>query len=147
MDDPLRMLLVVRRGAIATLARGAELAGAAAVACVRTFAADERFAEDVAAWRRRPGKVTLRARGGQWPQLLAEAPHVLAGDPDGEAVAAVPPSRRSGRGELFERLQAMTSALAPPPDGVDRDPVRVTYLVNPRPVSYTHLTLPTNREV
>ena len=126
------MLLVVRRGAIATLARGAELAGAAAVACVRTFAADERFAEDVAAWRRRPGKVTLRARGGQWPQLLAEAPHVLAGDPEGEAVAAVPPSRRSARGELFERLQAMTSALTPPPDRVDPDPVRVTYLVNPR---------------
>jgi len=126
------MLLVVRRGAIATLARGAELAGAAAVACVRTFAADERFAEDVAAWRRRPGKVTLRARGGQWPQLLAEAPHVLAGDPDGEAVAAVPPSRRSARGELFERLQAMTSALTPPPDRVDPDPARVTYLVNPR---------------
>ena len=91
------MLLVVRRGAIATLARGAELAGAAAVACVRTFAADERFAEDVAAWRRRPGKVTLRARGGQWPQLLAEAPHVLAGDPDARRSprcrrAAAPPA-------------------------------------------------------
>src|SRR3954466_267349 len=79
MDDPLRMLLVVRRGPIATIARGAELAGAAAVRCVRTFAADERFAEDVAAWRRRPGKVTLRARGGQWAPLLAETPHVLDG--------------------------------------------------------------------
>jgi hypothetical protein len=132
MDDPLRMLLVVRRGAIATIARGAELAGAAAVRCVRTFAADDEFAEDLAAWRRRPGKVTLRARGGQWPQLLAEAPHVLAGEADGAAVAAVPPSRRSARGELFERLQAMTSALEPPPERIHPDSARVTYVVNPR---------------
>ena len=44
----------------------------------------------------------------------------------------MPPSRRSARGELFERLQAMTSALTPPPDRVDPGPVRVTYLVNPR---------------
>ena len=132
MDDPLRMLLVVRRGAIATIARGAELAGAAAVGCVRTFAEDERFAADLAAWRRRPGKVTLRARGGQWPQLLAEEPHALAGDPDGEAVAAVPPSRRSARGELFERLQAMTSVLEAPPDHLDPDPERLTFLLNPR---------------
>jgi peptidyl-tRNA hydrolase len=133
MDDPLRMLLVVRRGAIVTIARGAALAGAAAVRCVRTFADDERFAGDLAAWRRRPGKVTLRARGGQWPELLAEAPHVLAGEADGEAVAAVPPSRRSARGELFERLQAMTSALEPPPERVDgHDPARVTYVINPR---------------
>src|SRR3954464_7646961 len=100
MDDPLRMVLVGRRGAVATIARGAELAGAAAVRCVRTFAADERFAEDVAAWRRRPGKGPPGRGGGQWRQLLAEAPPALAGAPDGEAFAAVPPSRRSARGEL-----------------------------------------------
>src|SRR4051794_41930157 len=89
VDDPLRMLLVVRRGAVSTVARGGELAGAAAVRCVRTFAADERFAADVAAWRPRPGKVTLRARGGQWDQLLAEEPHVPAGGGGGG-----PPPRR-----------------------------------------------------
>jgi peptidyl-tRNA hydrolase len=126
------MFLVVPRGAIATIARGAELAGAAAVRCVRTYAADERFAADLAAWRSRPGKVTLRARGGQWPQLLAEEEHVLAGDPDGEAVAALPPRRRSERGELLERLQAMTSALEPLPERVDPDLARLTYVVNPR---------------
>lgn len=131
MDDPLRMFLVVRRGAIATIARGGELAGAAAVACVRAFAADERFAGDLAAWRERPGKVTLRARGGQWGQVLDE-PHALAGDADGEAVAALPPRRRSERGPLLERLQAMTSELEPPPERVDPHPARVTYLVNPR---------------
>jgi peptidyl-tRNA hydrolase len=132
MDDPLRMFLVVRRGAVTELARGGELAGAAAVRCVRSFSDDERFAADLARWRPRPGKVTLRARGGQWPQLLHEEPHVVAGEPDGGQVAALPPRRRSGRGPLLERMQAMTTALAPPPDHVEPDPARVTYLVNPR---------------
>src|SRR3954466_7980241 len=122
------MFIVVRRGAVRTIAHGGELAGAAAGRCVRTFAADERFAADVAAWRPRPGKVTLRARGGQWDQLLAEEPHVAGG----EGVVALPPRRRSARGPLLERLQAMTSALTPPPDRVDPDPATLTYLVNPR---------------
>jgi peptidyl-tRNA hydrolase len=132
MADPLRMFLVVRRGAFTTLAEGGPLAGAAAVACIRRFAADERFADDLAAWRPRPGKVTLRARGGQWPQVLESEPHVLAGEPDGAAVAALPPRRRSTRGPLLERLQAMTSALEPPPDEAPPEAGRVTYLVNPR---------------
>src|SRR3954462_1550366 len=122
------MFIVVRRGAVSTVARGGELAGAAAGAGVRTFARDERFAEDVAAWRPRPGKVTLRARGGQWDQLLAEEPHVAGG----EGVVALPPRRRSARGPLLGRLQAMTSALPPPPDRVDPDPATLPYLVNPR---------------
>jgi len=54
------MVLVTRRGAIGTLERGGELAGAAAVACVRAFA-DDPF---LGPWRARPGKVMLRARGG-----------------------------------------------------------------------------------
>ena len=120
------MYLVVRRGAVTSLARGGELAGAAAVACVRVAAADERFAADLAAWRRRPGKVTLRARGGQWDAVLGE-PHLLAGD----AVAALPPRRRSARGPVLERLQAMTSALDPPPAEADPDPDRLTYVLNP----------------
>ncbi|HLM50786.1 MAG TPA: aminoacyl-tRNA hydrolase [Solirubrobacteraceae bacterium] len=131
-DDPLRMYLVVRRGGLTDLARGGELAGAAAVACVRLAADDERFAADLEAWRPRPGKVTLRARGGQWTQLLDAHAHVLAGEPDGAAVAALPPQRRSRRDALLDRLQAMTSALEPPPGTVARDPARVTYVVNPR---------------
>jgi peptidyl-tRNA hydrolase len=122
MDDPLRMYLVVRRGAVTSIAEGGVLAGAAAVACVRAFAGDE----DLRAWRRRPGKVTLRARGGQWDAVLEE-PHVLAGD----AVAALPPRRRSARGPVLERMQAMTSALEPPPDEVFPDPGLVTYVLNP----------------
>jgi len=47
-------------------------------------------------------------------------------------VVALPPRRRSARGPLLERLQAMTSALEPPPEAVDPDPARLTYLVNPR---------------
>ena len=132
VDDPLRLFLVVRRNALSTLARGGELAGAAAVACVRTFEADERFAADLEAWRARPGKVTLRARPAQWREVLEEEPHVVSGDPDGEAVAALPPRRRSARGPLLERMQAMTSALDGLPDAIEPDPARVTYLVNPR---------------
>jgi peptidyl-tRNA hydrolase len=128
VDDPLRMFIVVRRGAVSTIARGGELAGAAAVRCVRTLATDEPFAADLAAWRERPGKVTLRARGGQWDQLLEQEAHAEAGD----GVVALPPRRRSARGPLLERLQAMTSALEPPPERVDPDLARLTYLVNPR---------------
>jgi peptidyl-tRNA hydrolase len=127
-DDPLRMYLVVRRGAVDSIARAGELAGAAAVRCVREFADDPALQE----WRPRPGKVTLRARGGQWPRVMEE-PHSLVGDPDGESVIALPPRRRSERGELLEQMQAMTSALEPAPSV--RDPASaagaVTYVLNP----------------
>lgn len=129
MADPLRMYIVIRRGAVASIGRAGELAGAAAVACVREFADDPAMRE----WRPRPGKVTLRARGGQWPRALEE-PHAIAGDADGESAIALPPRRRSERGELLEQMQAMTSALEPP--GVDDDPQpaeeRVTYVINPK---------------
>src|SRR3954453_3632720 len=118
MDDPLRMFIVVRRGAVQTIARGGELAREAAVRCLRAFADDERFAGDIAAWRPRPGKVTLRARGGQWDQLLESEAHVAGGD----GVVALPPRLRSARVPLLERLQAMTSALQPPPEGGDPRP-------------------------
>src|SRR3954452_22782194 len=126
------MFLVVRRGAVDSIARGGELAGAAAVACVRSFADDERFADAPREWRPRPGKVTLRARGGQWPRVLEE-PHAIAGDPDGQSVIALPPRRRSERGQLLEQMQAMTSELEPAPavdDPVPADGV-LTYVVNP----------------
>jgi hypothetical protein len=123
MNDPLRMYLVVRRGAVTELARAGELAGAAAVACVR----DPAFAEVVAAWRPRPGKVCLRARSdGQWQGVLEE-PHALAGD----AVAALPPRRRSERGPLLERLQAMSTDLGTAPETTPEVPGALTYLLNP----------------
>jgi peptidyl-tRNA hydrolase len=133
--DPLRMFLVVRRGAFEELAPAGELAGAAAVRCVRDFEHDERFADAFAQWRPRPGKVVLRARGGQWDGALAE-PHALAGSQagDGAAVIALPPRRRSERGPLLERMQAMTSALSPPPaepPEAEADSGRLTYLLNP----------------
>jgi peptidyl-tRNA hydrolase PTH2 len=123
MDDPLRMYLVLQRGAVTELARAGELAGAAAVRCVREFAGDPALE----AWRERPGKVCLRARTeSQWRQVLEE-PHVLAGD----AVIALPPRRRSERGPLLERLQAMSTQLEPPPESVEPHG-GVTYLLNPR---------------
>ena len=127
------MYLVLRRGAITDLARAGELAGAAAVACVREFGVDPAFADAVAAWRPRPGKVCLRARNeSQWRQALAE-PHAVAGDPVGQAVLAIPPRRRSQRGALLEHLQAMSSDLAAAPArapaGDDRR--AVSYLLNP----------------
>ena len=123
MSDPLRMYLVVRRSAVTELARAGELAGAAAVACVREPA----FAEAVEAWRSRPGKVCLRARSdGQWRQVLEE-PHALAGD----AVAALPPRRRSERGPLLERLQAMSTDLGAAPASAPARAGALTYLLNP----------------
>jgi hypothetical protein len=122
-DDPLRMYLVVRRGAVADLATAGTLAGAAAVACVR----DPAFAAAVEEWRPRPGKVCLRARTrGQWEQVLEE-PHALAGD----AVAALPPRRRSERGPLLERLQAMSTDLGEAPADAPPEPGALTYLLNP----------------
>jgi hypothetical protein len=131
--DPLRMYLVIQRGTVTELARAAELAGAAAVVCVRRFGADPAFADAVAAWRPRPGKVCLRARtASQWRQVLAE-PHAMAGDPEGEAALAIPPRRRSERGPLLERLQAMSSHLAFPAARASRSDRRhaVTYVLNP----------------
>src|SRR4051794_37473692 len=132
MADPLRMYLVVRRGAFDALSPAGELAGAAAVACVRRFAADPAWADAFAAWRSRPGKVCLRARGGHWEQAL-ELDGALAGDPAGAAVLALPPRPRSERGPLLERMQAMSTALAPAPPS--RDPAddrdALTYVLNP----------------
>ena len=83
---------------------------------------------------RAPGKVCLRARtNAQWEQVLAE-PHTLAGQPDGEAVVALPPRRRSERGPLLERLQAMSSALEPPPEDAPERAGAVTYALNPAAV-------------
>ena len=122
-DDPLRMYLVVRRGAVEDLANAGALAGAAAVACVR----DPTFADAVAAWRPRPGKVCLRARTrGQWEQVLEE-PHAQAGD----SVVALPPRRRSERGPLLERLQAMSTDLSAAPETAPPQPGALTYLLNP----------------
>jgi peptidyl-tRNA hydrolase len=120
------MYLIVRRGAVDSIARGGELAGAAAVRCVREFADDPRMAE----WRPRPGKVTLRARGGQWPRAMEE-PHAIAGDPEGESVVALPPRRRSEREVLLDQMQAMTSALEPPPSSVSGDGSGLVYMINP----------------
>jgi hypothetical protein len=134
-DDPFRMFLVVRRGAIDDLATGGVLAGAAAVACLRRFGADPEHAEAIAAWRSRPGKVTLRARtAGQWDELLRAEPLALAGDPEGASVAALPPRRRSERSELLRKLQAMSTELAPAPAEDEPAPVpeRLTYVLNPR---------------
>jgi peptidyl-tRNA hydrolase len=136
MEDPYRMYLVVRRGAFGDLATGCVLAGAAAVACVRRFGVDPEWAEAVAAWRRRPGKVTLRARGGQWDEVLQQEDFSYAGDLDGAAVLALPPRRRSERSEILARkLQAFASELEPVPtvdDVPERDPHgRMTYIINP----------------
>jgi hypothetical protein len=128
------MYLVLRRGAIAQLSRAGALAGAAAVACLRRFEADPEHAQAVAAWRERPGKVCLRARtNGQWEQVLAE-PHALAGEAEGEAVIALPPRLRSQRGPLLERLQAMSSALDPPPEDAAAPDGALTYALNPAAV-------------
>lgn len=135
VDDPHRMYLVVRRGAFGDLETGGVLAGAAAVACLRRFEEDPDYAEAIAAWRERPGKVTLRARGGQWDQVLRQESFTYAGDLDGAAVLALPPRRRSQRSETLTKLQAMASELMPAPT-TDAPPTpdaqgSITYIINP----------------
>ena len=136
MDDPYRMYLVVRRGAFEDLETGGVLAGAAAVSCLRRFGNDPEHAEAIAAWRERPGKVTLRARGGQWDQVLQHESYTYAGDLDGAAVLALAPRRRSERSETLVKLQAMASALTAPPT-IETAPTpdapggRMTYIINP----------------
>jgi|1186.fasta_scaffold161259_1 peptidyl-tRNA hydrolase len=135
MDDPYRMYLVVRRGAFDDLETGGVLAGAAAVACIRRFEQDPERCEALAAWRERPGKVTLRARGGQWTDVLEHEDFTYAGDLDGAAVLALPPRRRSERSETLTKLQALSSELEPPPTTdlpPEPDPDgRMTYIINP----------------
>jgi peptidyl-tRNA hydrolase len=132
-DDPYRMYLVVRRGAFEALETGGVLAGAAAVACLRRFEDDPEHAAAIAAWRERPGKVTLRARGGQWDEVLRHESFTFAGDLDGAAVLAIAPQRRSQRSENLTRLQALASVLTPPPSVEQAPPAddRITYIINP----------------
>jgi hypothetical protein len=114
------MYLVVRRGAVTTLAEAGPLAGAAAVGCLRAFGAPEE-------WLARPGKVCLRARSeSQWEQVL-ELPHFCAGT----GVLALPPQRPSERPPLLSKLQAMSSALEPAPSSVSEPFDGVTYVLNP----------------
>jgi peptidyl-tRNA hydrolase len=136
MEDPWRMYLVVRRGAVEVLEEAAVLAGAASVRCLRRFAEDEAWQGAIEAWKARPGKVTLRARGGQWDQVLREEDFAYAGDLDaGAAVLALPPRRRSTRSETLMKLQAMASELEPLPVVEDipatGDPSELVFVVNP----------------
>ena len=111
------MYIVVRRGAFDTIDEGGRLAGLAAVRVLGEFGADPE-------WRRRPGKVVLRARGpSQWARVLEE-PHAAAGD----GVVALPPRRRSERGEALTKLQAMATELEPPPSESDAS---LVYALNP----------------
>jgi len=110
------MYIVVRRGAFTTLDEGGRLAGLAAVRAVQSFPIDPE-------WRARPGKVVLRARSAsQWARVLEE-PHAAASD----GVVALPPRRRSERGEALTRLQAMSTALEPP----GSDASGLVYALNP----------------
>ena len=70
-----------------------------------------------------PAGAQRRASGEQ----VLEEPHALAGD----AVAALPPRRRSERGPLLERLQAMSTDLGRRPPTAPASPAPLTYLLNP----------------
>ena len=102
-DDPLRMYLVLQRGAVTALARAGELAGAAAVACVREFADDPALAE----WRPRPG------------QGVPAGPHrePVAPGARGAARARRRSGRRGGGGDpAAAALRARPAARAPAGD-------------------------------
>jgi peptidyl-tRNA hydrolase len=111
------MYIVVRRGAFETIDEGGRLAGLAAVRALEAFGADPE-------WIQRPGKVVLRARSpSQWARVLEE-PHAAASD----GVVALPPRRRSERGDALTKIQAMSTELEPPPADVR---ARLVYALNP----------------
>ena len=124
-DDPLRLFLVLRKGAIASLERACVLGGAAAVRHLRDHPPPPE-------WIERPGKICLRARTvSQWEQALADEV-TLAGEVEGESVAAIGPRRRSERGPVLERLQAMSTELEPLPTTLPATRDGLVYVVNPR---------------
>jgi peptidyl-tRNA hydrolase len=111
------MYIVVRRGAFETIDEGGRLAGLAAVRALEAFGADPE-------WLARPGKVVLRARSpSQWARVLEE-PHAAASD----GVVALPPRRRSERGDALTKIQAMSTELEPPPRDIA---ARLVYALNP----------------
>jgi peptidyl-tRNA hydrolase len=111
--DPYVMYLVVERTQAFSVTQALTLAAQATLACRDRFVADERHAEDFAAWERRSfRKVTLKARPGQWRTLLETLDCVVAGDSDGAGVACLPPVLRSERDPLLGKLQAHSSAAA-----------------------------------
>ena len=120
-DDPFRLYLVVRKGAVTTLPQAGELAGAATVGCLRRFGAPDE-------WWARPGKVCLRARSdAHWERVLEE-PHFCAGD----GLLALPPVRVSERPEVLSKLQAMATDLEPAPASAEPPPGGVLYVLNPQ---------------
>ena len=125
-DDPLRMLLVLRRGAVGTLERAAVLGGAAAVACVRAFADDPALA----AWRPRPGQgVPASAqRGAVARGARAPARARGRGGRRGGRRAPAEPALRARA--VLERLQAMSTDLGEAPSEPGGD--GRTYALNPR---------------
>src|SRR5262245_46753315 len=111
------MYIVVRRGAFDSIDEGGRMAGLAAARVLVEFEVDPE-------WRRRPGKVVLRARSpSQWEPIVAE-PHAVGG----EGVVALPPRRRCERSETLMKIQAMSTELSPPPEWA---PAPVLYALNP----------------
>jgi peptidyl-tRNA hydrolase len=101
-EDPLVMLIVVRRR---TTRPFAELAVAAALAsrrCAGRYLDDERWAAGFSEWWRDSfRKVCLRAEPREWEEVR-ELEHERVGD-----VACLPPRRRSQRERVLVRMQAL----------------------------------------
>ena len=101
------MYIVIRRGAFETIDEGGRLAGLAAVRVLEEFAGDPRWRMAAAA---REGRPAGPQPVSQWARVLEE-PHAAASD----GVVALPPRRRSERGDALTKIQAMSTELEPPP--------------------------------
>jgi peptidyl-tRNA hydrolase len=113
--DPLVMYLVVRKR---TARPFAELARAAAIAtrrCAGRYLDDERRRDEFDDWWRHSfRKVCLRAEPREW-EGVRDLDHERVGD-----VACLPPVRRSARGRLLARMQALSEEAGELPALPDR---------------------------
>ena len=98
------MYIVVRRGAFETIDEGGRLAGLAAVRVPASSSLTTRRSRSGGRGRARSS--CGRAARSQWARVLEE-PHAAASD----GVVALPPRRRSERGDALTKIQAMSTEL------------------------------------
>ena len=110
MDDPLRMYIVIRRGAFETIDEGGRLAGLAAVRVLAEFAGDPAVEAGCPGPGRSSCGRAARRNGRGCSRSRTRRRRT--------ASSRCPPRRRSERGDALTKIQAMSTELEAPPRAV-----------------------------